>query len=406
MEQQVLQLALISEHTAHSQAVTQIIIDKGWKALTLSSRSNPVAALRRQPVDLVLVDLDVPNAIELLRELTQQLPYVPLIALTTTNHVVEWQDAQLAGALDYVTFPVNGQNFFTTIARVLQHFSATIERVRQISSASAGRAKKERVIAVVSLKGGIGRSTVAVNLAVALRQRQQGEVILAEAHHGLSRLSLMLNLHPRHTLANLATTANMDLDFVQGLLQPHDTGIQLLAAPNELTQIAEIERERWQQTLAFLPQLAPYVVVDTAAIADAVLSEVLLRADEILMITGPEIASLYSTRTLLDLLRVEKEVHGRLHVVLNQAGVSGGLSEAVIQKHLGEPIVASIPADPPLATYALNRGVPFVASHARAPISRGIQQLATHLLAADPATAPKATSHRLPAFLSFLSQRA
>lgn len=76
MEQQALQVALISEQAARSEAVAKVMAEKGWKVLTISSRSNPVAALKRQPVDLALVDLDVPNAIALLGELTHQLPYM------------------------------------------------------------------------------------------------------------------------------------------------------------------------------------------------------------------------------------------------------------------------------------------------------------------------------------------
>jgi len=130
---------------------------------------------------------------------------------------------------------------------------------------------------------------------------------------------------------------------------------------------------------------------------------VLLRADDVLLVTGPEIASLYSTRALLGLLRAEKEIHARLHVVLNQAGVSGGLSTAAIEQHLGEKLQASILTDPPVATYALNRGVPFVISHARAPISRSLQRLVEHLLSDSPSAEP--APPRLPKLLNLLGQR-
>ncbi|MCX6047090.1 MAG: AAA family ATPase, partial [Chloroflexi bacterium] len=294
--------------------------------------------------------------------------------------------------VDFVAFPINHQ-----------HFQATLERVLHVQTVVTASTKPGRLIVMASLKGGVGRSTLAANLAVALRQRQRGEVILAEAHYGLSHLSLLLNLHPRHTLANLATEANLDLDLLQGFLQPHSSGVRLLATPSELAPIVEIERETWQRILALLTQMAAYVIVDTAATTDAILSEVLLRADDVLLITGPEIASLYSTRALLGLMRAEKEIHARLHLVLNQAGVSGGLSAATIEKHLGEKLQASILTDPPVATYALNRGVPFVISHARAPISRSLQRLVDQLLVDTPDT--DSAAQRLPMLLNFLGQR-
>lgn len=392
MQNRPLHLALITEQAYRAEVIEYMAVGKGWHVLTLGVEPHPAEALRQQAVDLVLIDLEAPGAVALFRDLTSSLPDVPLLALVTPEHLADLQDARFAGAQDFVAFPINHQ-----------HFQATLERALQIQPAPSTGAKKGRTIAVASLKGGIGRSTLAANLAVALRQRKIGDVILAEAHYGLSHLSLLLNLQPRHTLANLATEANLDLDFVQGLLQAHQSGVRLLAAPSELAQVVEIERETWQRTLALLPQLAAYVIVDTAATIDAVLSEVLIRADDILLVTGPDIASLYSTRTLLATLRAEKEMDARLHVVLNQAGGNGGLSNAVIEKHLGEKISASVLTDPPVATYALNRGIPFVISHARAPISRSVQKLVDHLLASSPvASAP--IVHRMPVLRAFLGQ--
>jgi pilus assembly protein CpaE len=348
----------------------------------------------------------VPNAIALVSELAHQLPHVPLLTLASPDHVVEWQDAHLAGAMDFVSFPINPPHFFATIERVQQHFSATIARVRQSSWPAATGPKPVCMIAVVGLKGGIGRSTLAANLAVALSQRQT-EVVLAEAHHGLGHQSLLLNLRPIHTLANLASEANIDHDLLQGHLQRHQSGLRLLAAPAELAQIVELSVDSWRHILTVLTELAPFVVVDTAATADAVLSTVLTEADEIVVVTGPDIASLYSTRSLLESLRAEQDVHGHIQVVLNQAEVGGGLNAGAIEKHLGVPVQASVLSDPPLAIYAFNRGIPFVLSHPRALISRQIQRLADQWIkkrATQKENAPQ-TRSRLFSFLSHAGGR-
>ena len=393
MQNRPLQLAIITAQPYRGEVIEYMAVGKGWHVLTLGVQVSPVEALHKQPMDLILIDLEVPNAVDLFRELASSLPKVPLLALVTPEYLPELQDARLAGAVDFVAFPINHQ-----------HFQATLDRVLHAQPAVIANAKPGRIIVISSLKGGIGRSTLAANLAVALRQRQQGDVILAEAHYGLSHLSLLLNLHPRHTLANLATEANLDLDLLQGFLQPHSSGVRLLAAPSELAPIVEMERETWQQILVLLTQLAAYVIIDTAATTDAILSEVLIRADEILLVTGPEIASLYSTQALLALLRAEKAIHARLHVVLNQAGISGGLSPTTIEKHLGEKLSASIPTDPPVATYALNRGVPFVLSHARAPISQSLHRLVDQVLVDSP-SATKSVTQRLPTLRNLLGQR-
>jgi pilus assembly protein CpaE len=212
-----------------------------------------------------------------------------------------------------------------------------------------------------------------------LRQRVDGDVILVEAHHGLSDLSLNLNLLSRHTLATLAQENNIDADVLQGHLQPHASRIKVLAAPADVAQLVELPVQTWQTILNQLAEMAAYVVVDTAAVADAVLSEVLTHADDIIVVTGPDLAGLRSAVVLLKTLDGESNVHGRTHVVLNRAGVRGGIPEGACAKQVGEDIAVALPDDAALATFALNRGVPFILSHPRSILSRKVQEVVSKL---------------------------
>lgn len=383
----LLHLAVVTQDHFRVEAVAAVAAGLGWRVVSGVGQPQPVAWLRRTSADLVLVDLDVPNATALLREIAAALPHLACLALATPQHLVELQHALQAGAASFVAFPIDANQFASTVQRVLQE-----------APKHQSRPRRGRMAALVGLKGGVGRSTLAVNMAAALRQRIDGDVVgdvvLVEAHHGLSDLSLMLNLLPRHTLASLAQEANLDADVLQGHLQPHASKIKVLAAPNDLSQLVELPVETWRLILSHLAAAAAYVVVDTAAVADPVLSEVLTLADEIIAVTGPDLAGLRSTVVLLKSLDEESNVQGRTHVVLNRAGVRGGVGERAAAAQVGEPLAAAIPDDPALATFALNRGVPLVLSHPRALVSRQIHQLVGRVFDLKAAPLPRTQPER------------
>jgi pilus assembly protein CpaE len=379
--EQLLRLALITNDHFRAEATAGAAQSVNWHLDAAVGQPQPVAWLRRVQADVVLVDLDMPNAIALLREIAGALPHLSLLALVTPQHLVELQDALLAGAGSFVAFPLDVNQFTGTVLRTIQE-----------TPLREKRAQRGKLVVIAGLKGGVGRTTLAVNLAVALRQRISGEVVLVEAHHGLSDLSLNLNLLPRHTLASLAQENNIDADVIQGHLQAHASRLKVLAAPPDLSQIVEIPAGTWRAIFSFLAEIAAYVVIDTSAVADAVLSEALTMADEIVIVTGPDLAGLRSTVVLLQSLDGEAHIHARSHVVLNRAGVRGGVSESACAKQIGEPIAVALPDDAPLATFALNRGVPFVLSHPRAILSRKVQELVTlvfDLKSAAPPATPK-----------------
>ncbi len=381
-----MQLALITDYEYRAQVVDQILVERAWQLLACIGQGQPLEWLQQQSnVDLILVDLDVSGAIPLLRELALHLPNIPTVVLATPQKIVELQDALMAGAADFVAFPLDQKQFMSTVERAQSGVTRvartpaaqTTSIVPTHSAIPAGQ--KSKVIAVTSLKGGVGRSTIAANLAVGLRQQTRKDVILVEAHHSLGHLALLLNLYPRHSIAALDEEPNIDLDLVQGLLQHHGSGVRLLSAPLDPVDMVELSVETWLQVIQHLSHLAPYVVVDTSAVADVLLSEVLALADDILLVTGADIAGLRDARILLQSLRVESMVEGRIHVVLNRAGVQGGLDERVVQDQLSEAVAVSIPEDSALATFAFNRGIPFLLSHSRALMTRRMYMLIERL---------------------------
>jgi pilus assembly protein CpaE len=389
---QMLHLALITNNNLRAQDIAAVASGFQWQLEAAVGQAHPVAWVRRLQPNVLLVDLDVPNAIGLMREIVAAVPQVTVLALVTPQHLVELQEALMAGASSFIAFPIEPNQFTTTILRATQEAPK-----REVQT------KRGQLVAVVGLKGGVGRTTLAVNMAVALRQRTESDVILLEAHHGLSDIALNLNLLPRHTLATLAEEENIDIDVLQGHLQSHASKVKILAAPAELSHLVELPVERWKAILTQLTGLAPYVLVDTSAVTDAVLSEVLTLADDIIVMTGPDLAGLRSAVVLLQTLDAESNVHARTHVVINRAGLRGGISEAACAKQIGETIAVALPDDSAMATFALNRGVPFVLSHPRSILSRKVQALVGKIF--DLKDSPKSAGQSSRKLFSFGKRR-
>ncbi|MEX1018561.1 MAG: response regulator [Litorilinea sp.] len=313
--QDSVRIAVLTEDHLRVEAVADAVQAMDWEVLALATQGKIREVVRRNRVDLILVDLDIPNANTQLTELAQTVSGVAILALATPQHLVDLQDALLAGAAGFVAFPIEPNQFV-----------ATIQRTLQAGPKADARSNRGQIVAVVGLKGGVGRTSLAVNMAISLRRRIAEDVVLLEGHHGLGDVALMLNLTPRHTLASIAQEENLDMDVIQGHLQQHASDIKILPAPPDVEQLVELPTETWRKLLHTLAEIAPYVIVDTAAVADDVLSEVLTLADEIIVVTGPDLPSLRSAVVLLQTIDEAENVHGNTHVVLNRAGVKGGVS--------------------------------------------------------------------------------
>jgi len=366
--------------------------------------------------DIVLLDLRLPDSMSFLELLAEEYPATAPIVLLSAKEMPQLQQALLAGARGFNLIPSTDDELFQSalayaksilgfslvpcteedlLTTMRQVYAAELERrqrqlIESTTLAAAEAAAQGEVIAVSGIKGGVGRTFIAVNLAVALAQESGEPVALVEGHAGLGDVALLLNAHPPHALVDLVTDPReLDSELMSGALVTHASGIKVLFATRTIEDGPRMTPQLLAAALYHLRQMVRYVVVDTAPIVNEMLSEVLASADVVLVVTTPEVSSLRRAMLLLQAARSDDFPTEKLRLILNREGISGGISRADIAQRSQIPIAIALPDDAGLVTYSINRGVPVVQSHPKSLLARRIRELAKQLAA----TAQPASTH-------------
>jgi pilus assembly protein CpaE len=280
-----------------------------------------------------------------------------------------------------------------------------LDRVRIVARAiaeSAGTAsarggpggRRGHLLTVFSTKGGVGKTLVATNLAAALTDLGQ-RVCVVDLDVNGGDVSLMLQLSPQHTLADLAgIAADLDTSGIQSLLVEDGAGLTILAAPVHLATPVPVEPVG--QVLDTLNQLFDVVVVDTSGAFDEFALHALDHSDLLLLIGTLDIPSLKSLKLAmgtLDLLNLPRD---RWRVLLNRADPKVGLTAEEFEETLGMPIVASLSSSRDVLA-AVNRGELIVRCQRGHQVSKALRGLAAGLaddLGTDPVPDPDVSRRR------------
>ncbi|MBY8873683.1 P-loop NTPase [Micromonospora sp. PLK6-60] len=242
-----------------------------------------------------------------------------------------------------------------------------------------------RVVTVFSAKGGVGKSTLATNLAVTLAEGGKRRVCLVDLDLAFGDVGIMLQLAPERGIADaVGARDKIDPTFVGALLTPYAPGVDVLLAPVGPSDAERIGRELVAKVLAALRTIVDYVVVDTpAAFTDAVLAAFDVSAVHVLVAT-PDVPVLKNLRVAMDTLDL-LGLHGEHRLlVLNRGDARVGLTTADVERVLKTPITAQIPSsrDVPVS---INRGVPIVVDKPQHPVSAAIRELARARITEQPA---------------------
>ncbi len=359
---------LVVDDDVELQRLLKMMLEiSGFEVVTASDGAEALTKVRMERPDLVLLDVMMPemDGYETCRRL-RRLPegaHIPIIMLSAADQVDDKVKGLRVGADDYITKPVDSREL---IARLEAH-------LRPATTQAA------YVVGLLGCKSGLGVTTLAINLAVALAQREQKGVILLDWHLPMGDVAAALNLRVVHTLEAIASRVEeLDDQVIHQILLEHESGVRVLPAAWSLDASA-LSSEALEPVLDILSREADYVVIDGGWASDVGRIQPLEIVDELFFLISPELPALRRAAVYLEWERQRVVFGDRLHLIVNRAGIAGGIAVKEIEALLQRKVRIQLPDEPEVVLASINGGVPLVQQAPRSAFARGVFQLAQEI---------------------------
>ncbi|WP_461187363.1 AAA family ATPase [Arthrobacter sp. Z4-13] len=330
------------------------------------------AQLNQEQPEVLILGPDVPidEALRLATVLDVQVPDLTVLLVSEPDPELILQ-AMRAGVRDILSPSGDPAQLRVLLERACQSF-ASRHRAGQPQQAQSSRG---RVIGVFSPKGGVGKTTIATNLAVGLGKVAPMSVVVVDLDLQFGDVASGLYLSPEHTVTDaVSPAASQDTLVLKAFLTVHPSSIYALCAPDNPVEADHISPEQVTRLLEQLAEEFQYVVVDTAPGLPEIGLAAMEACTDVVWVSAMDIPSVRGLRSGLDILRQLEILPEGRHVVLNMADAKCGLSVQDIESTIGAPVDVSVPRSRAVA-FSTNRGVPVLQDAKRDPAVKGLTQL-------------------------------
>ncbi len=367
----------------------------GQQAIAMAKERNPDAIL----MDINMPDMDGITATEII---SNTVPGSPIIMMSVQGEQDYLRRSMLAGAREFLVKPFSADELVNAIRHV--HELEKVKRARYaqtaparggaVATAGGGEAEKGKVITLFSPKGGVGRTTIATNLAVALHQLTGKPVALVDGSLPFGDIGVILNMNPKaKTVADLVGSfETADAEVLETVLVSHSSGIKVLLAPPTPESAELITGANMKHILDTLRERYAFIVVDTWPSFQEVVLTMMDAADIVLTPMTLEITSMKNVRVFLEITEKLGYSEDKVQLIANRNDSSGGIKATDIEASLGRKIPHTIVSDGRTLVLAVNRGVPFVISHKDSQVSKDLLALAGKLAGTAEAAQPVAAT--------------
>ena len=345
---------------------------------------------RRYRPDIILMDIYMPDmdGLAAAQMLSQHVP-AQIILMSVEDSKDLMQQAMDVGARGFLVKPLRADEVLHAIRRVMQlpgptwGISGEHELPREKTNTFG-----HHMVAVCGAKGGVGRSLIATNLAVALAE-VAGEVLLIDGNLQSGDDHILLHMdHITNTIEMLREQDEMEIETLHHIAAKHASGVRLLRAPDDMDAARDFDNKNMNAILVEVREHFDITIVDADIAFTPANEAILANADKLLIVTTPEITAINRTKMLMEALR-RRDIPGEnCWLVGNRMDGGYQITPKRVEYSLGWRFAAQLPDDVHTVINAINRGVPFVTLHRRTPIARAIHELAKRLYH-DLTVAPK-----------------
>ncbi len=336
--------------------------------------------------------LAVPYGFQQVQRLGSSHPELGVVFAIQEVSTAILQSALRAGARDTVTAQ-DAATLGQSVARVGELLTGSTPRTPAISER---RGAPGRLIAVFSTKGGVGKSTIAINVAVAMARRSQERVALIDGDLQFGDVAVMLGIPPQHTVLDaVSATEFADQEMLRSLLSRHDSGLFVLPAPTEPVLGMQLPPEEMVNLCTAMQSLCGFVLVDLPTQFDDYVLSVVDAADEVLLIGSMDIPSVKNLKIGIQALDLTAIAGSKMRLVLNHANTQVKLDVREIEQVLGMRADYPIPSDISVPM-SVNAGVPVVDYEPKSAASRALEHIAASLLERESVPVEKKTRRLMP----------
>ncbi len=332
-------------------------------------------------MDMELKDLD---GLEAAAAITFHYPWIQIILLSPQEDYSLLKEAMQAGVREIIMQPVEVPELIAQVKRLAQAYRRAVENSPDTKESyqegnqpikQAQTARDAKIITIFGNKGGIGKSVVTANLAVAAASRYKNQVALIDLDLQFGDISLMLNINPRKTIAELMLeSGELTADLLEEYFYER-SGTKVLSAPHK-PELAELVTSFGVEALLKMcRQMYNYTFIDTPTFLDDTTLTALEMSDLVLLLISLDIPTIKNIKKGIDILE-PMNLLPRTKLILNRASsLSVGLEAQDVEQVLGMKIAAAIPNDFKMTVSAINRGISFVDMSPKAPISKSMADL-------------------------------
>jgi len=324
-----------------------------------------------KPLVVILGVSVLETGLRQVRELLARFPRTAVFVATSEKNP-DWILSFIrAGASEYLLKPIDKIELFEAFQKAGNLL---------LSNNHDQPSEEGRIITVYNPIGGMGTTSIAVNLAAAL-VKKDNKVALVDLNLSGGDVAIFLDVTPRYTLSSVTSNlSRLDASFLMSVMTRHSSGVYLLSEPLDVDETLGITPEQIQRILAFLKRVFTYIVIDTGGQLAGINETTFKQSDMILFNTVLNLPALENAKRYLSAMDKRGFGHDRTKLVVNRHTPKADIKIQDAEKILGRTVFAVIPNEYSDMIASLNKGEPVISHSPRSPVTKAIRDLADQVM--------------------------
>lgn len=338
----------------------------GEEALKLIPRVNP---------DVVLMDINMPvlNGLETTEKITSSYPSVIVIIMSVQAENEYFKKAMLYGASEYIIKPFDYNTLIETIKTTTQR-----HKERQLTLTSNNKTiKNTRIVSFFSSKGGVGKTVLALNTAIALSKEMNKKTLLIDMDLHFGDISIMVNQYNKKTILDAVDDSQIDsYENITPYLHKYNNNLDILFAPNNPESAEYITKEAIEKIMNTFKNYYDIVIADTGINFNDTTLHILDISETIFIVSTTEITSLKNTKLGFNVME-SLGYKNKIKLIINKFNSSYGITKSEITESFKEGIF--IPDEEKLINISINKGIPLYENYSKSKIGKLIEDICKNL---------------------------